>query len=94
MQFLFKLADQRLTKAHGLVDIRIVVPLNLVQDCFVTWLGEHCAFVVEEFIANGGLPIATQHAFRIRLTLSRRDPVPDKKKFMTGCETSDKRVLL
>ena len=30
MQFLFTLANQRLTKAHGFVDIRIVVPLNLV----------------------------------------------------------------
>ena len=30
-QFLFMLANQRLTKAHGFVDIRIVVPLNLVQ---------------------------------------------------------------
>ena len=29
-QFLFTLANQRLTKAHGFVDIRIVVPLNLV----------------------------------------------------------------
>ena len=29
-QFLFKLANQRLAKAHGFVDIRIVVPLNLV----------------------------------------------------------------
>ena len=30
MQFLFKLANQRLEKAHAFVDIRIVVPLNLV----------------------------------------------------------------
>ena len=30
MQFLFKLANQRLAKAPGFVDIRIVVPLNLV----------------------------------------------------------------
>ena len=29
-QFLFKLANQRLAKAHVFVDIRIVVPLNLV----------------------------------------------------------------
>ena len=28
--FLFMLANQRLVKAHGFVDIRIVVPLNLV----------------------------------------------------------------
>ena len=30
-QFLFKLANQRLPKAHAFVDIRIVVALNLVQ---------------------------------------------------------------
>ena len=29
-RFLFKLANQRLAKAHAFVDIRIVVPLNLV----------------------------------------------------------------
>ena len=31
-QILFKLANQRLAKAHAFVDIRIVVPLNLVQE--------------------------------------------------------------
>ena len=41
--------------------------------------GESRAFVVEEFIANGGSPIAMQRAFRIRFALSQRDPVPDKK---------------
>ena len=30
MQFLFTLANQRLAKSRGFVDIRIVVPLNLV----------------------------------------------------------------
>ena len=29
-QFLFTLANQRLTKSYGFVDIRIVVPMNLV----------------------------------------------------------------
>ena len=29
-QFLFKLANQRLAKAHAFVDMRIIVPLNLV----------------------------------------------------------------
>ena len=29
-QFLFKLANQRLAKAHAFVDIRIIVPLNLI----------------------------------------------------------------
>ena len=44
----------------------------------MAWSGEHRAFVVEEFIANGGSPIATQRVFRIRFALSRRD-VSDKK---------------
>jgi len=44
-----------------------------------TWLGEHRAFIVEEFIKNGGSPIATQRAFRIRFALGRREAVPDKK---------------
>jgi len=43
------------------------------------WLGEHRAFVVEEFIKNGGSPVTTQRAFRIRLALGRREAVPDKK---------------
>ena len=30
MQLLFMLANQRLAKARGFVDIRIIVPLNLV----------------------------------------------------------------
>ena len=30
MQFLFTLPNQRLAKARGFVDIRIIVPLNLV----------------------------------------------------------------
>jgi len=43
------------------------------------WLGEHRAFIVEEFIKNGGSPVATQRAFRIRFVLGRREAVPDKK---------------
>jgi len=43
------------------------------------WLGEHRAFIVEEFIKNGGSPVATQRAFRIRFALGRREAVPDKK---------------
>ena len=39
------------------------------------WLGEHRAFIVEKFIKNGGSPVATQRAFRIRF----REAVPDKK---------------
>jgi hypothetical protein len=35
--------------------------------------------VVEEFIKNGGSPVATQRAFWIRFAPGRRDTVPDKK---------------
>jgi len=45
----------------------------------MAWLGEHRAFIVEEFIKNGGSPVATQRAFRIRFVLGRREAVPDKK---------------
>jgi len=45
----------------------------------MVWLGEHRAFIVEEFIKNGGLPVATQRAFRIHFALGRREAVPDKK---------------
>ena len=43
------------------------------------WLEEYRAFIVEEFIKNGGSPVATQRAFRIRFVLGRREAVPDKK---------------
>ena len=43
------------------------------------WLGEYPTFIVEEFIKNGGSPVATQRAFRIRFALGRREVVPDKK---------------
>ena len=46
----------------------------------MAWLGEHRAFIVEEFIKNGGSPVATQRAFRIRFALGRREDVPDKKR--------------
>jgi len=45
----------------------------------MAWLGEHQAFIVEEFIKNGGSPVATQHAFHIFFALGRREDVPDKK---------------
>ena len=45
----------------------------------MAWLGEHGAFIVEEFIKNGGSPVATQRAFRIRFALGRREALPDKK---------------
>jgi len=45
----------------------------------MAWLGEYRAFIVDEFIKNGGLPVATQRAFRIRIALGRREAVSDKK---------------
>jgi len=45
----------------------------------MAWSGEHRAFVVEEFIKNGGSPVVTQLAFRIRFAPGRRNTVPDKK---------------
>jgi hypothetical protein len=36
------------------------------SDHTMAWLGEHHAFVVEEFVQNGGSLILTQRAFRIR----------------------------
>jgi len=54
----------------------VYVPFSVYS---VAWLGEHRAFIVEEFIKNGGSPVATQRAFRIRLALGRREAVPGKK---------------
>jgi hypothetical protein len=45
----------------------------------MAWSVENRSFVVEEFFQNGGSPMMTQRAFRIRFTLGRHDPVPDKK---------------
>jgi len=45
----------------------------------MAWLEDLRAFIVEEFIKNGGSPVATQRAFRIRFPLGRREAVPDKK---------------
>jgi len=45
----------------------------------IAWLGEHRVFIVEEFIKNGGSPVSTQRAFRVRFALCRREAVPDKK---------------
>ena len=54
----------------------VYVPFSVYT---MVWLGEHCAFIAEEFIKNGGLPVATRRAFRIRFALGRREAVPDKK---------------
>jgi len=46
----------------------------------MAWLEKQRTFIVEEFIKNGGSPVATQRAFCIRFALGRRETVPDKKK--------------
>jgi len=43
------------------------------------WLEEYRAFIVKEFIKNGGSSVATQRAFRIRFALGRLEAVSDKK---------------
>jgi len=45
----------------------------------MAWHSEHCAFVVEEYIRNGGSVITTQWAFRIWFKLGRHDSVLDRK---------------
>jgi len=45
----------------------------------MVWLEEQPSFIIQEFIKNGGSPVATQRAFRIRFALGRREAVPDKK---------------
>ena len=54
----------------------VYVPFSMYT---MAWLAEHRAFIVEEFIKNGGSPVATQRAIRIRFALDRREAVPDKK---------------
>ncbi|GFX64114.1 DUF4817 domain-containing protein [Trichonephila clavipes] len=55
---------------HRCPDARVVA---------TAWHSEHRAFVVEEYIHNGGSVITTQRAFRIRFQHGRHDPVPDRK---------------
>jgi len=42
-------------------------------------VGRTSSLFVEEFTKNGGSPVATQRAFRIRFALGRREAVRDKK---------------
>jgi len=54
----------------------VYVPFSVYT---MAWLEEHQAFIVEEFIKNGGSPVATQRGFRIRFALGQREAVPEKK---------------
>ena len=56
--------------------IAVYVPFSMYT---MAWLEEHRAFIVESLYKNGGAPVATQRAFRIRFALGRREAVPDKK---------------
>ena len=48
----------------------VYVPFSVYT---MAWSGEYRAFIVEEFIRNGGSPVATQRAFRFRFALGRRE---------------------
>ena len=45
----------------------------------MAWSGEHCAFVIEEFVKNGESVVVTQHSFQRHFSLNRHDPVPTGK---------------
>ena len=66
----------------------VYVPFSMYT---MAWSGEHRAFIVEEFIKNGGSPVATQRAFRIRFAPGRRDTVPDKKKIYLKAKVYEQR---
>ena len=47
----------------GRLRTAVYVPFSVYT---MAWSEEHRALIVEEFIRNGGSPVATQRAFRIR----------------------------
>jgi len=57
-------------------------------------LVDYGAFIVEEFIKNGGSPVATQRAFRIRFALGRQEAVPDMKTIYLWYQSSNKQEKL
>jgi len=56
----------------------------------MAWSVEHRTFIVEEFIRNGGSPVATRRAFRTRFALGRRETVPDKKTILSGAASKQR----
>ena len=58
----------------------VYVPFSVYT---MAWLGDR-AFIVEEFIRNGGSPVATQLAFRIRFLLGRWETVDPLRFFSLG----------
>jgi len=69
----------------------VYVPFSVYT---IAWLEEHRAFIVEEFIKNGGSPVATQRAFRIRLRLVDGSLFLVRKRFTVGYQTLDKQDRL
>ena len=49
----------------------VYVPFSVYT---MAWSGEHRSFIVEEFIRNGGSPVATQRAFRGDIGWPPRSP--------------------
>jgi len=68
----------------------VYVPFSVYT---MAWLGEHRAFIVQEFIKNGGSPVATQRAFRIRFALGQREAVPDKKTIYLKAKVHEQRPV-
>lgn len=61
---------------RGYLSVAVYVPFRV---CAIAWFGEHRAFVVKEFVKNGGSVISTEGAFQIRFELGRHKFVPDVK---------------
>jgi len=53
--------------------------IRAVFNVYHVVVGRTSSLYCSEFIKNGGSPVATQRAFRIRFALGRREAVPDKK---------------
>ena len=68
--------------------------VHAVFNVYMACLAEYWVFILEEFIKNGGSPVATQRAFRIRFALGRREAVPDKKTIYRWYQTLDKQDKL
>jgi len=60
----------------------------------MAWLGEHQAFIVQEFIKNGGSPVATQRAFPSAFRLVDGTLFLIRKRFTVGYQTLDKQNKL
>ncbi|CAI9722971.1 Hypothetical predicted protein [Octopus vulgaris] len=57
----------------------------------MAWSGDHCPFIVEEFVKIGESVVTTQHSFRRPFALRRHNPVPDGKSIRRTGPTGDQR---